>query len=183
MNVRPAVGLLAVALLILSSSVVNLEAQNTGKTAPGKEMVLAAKDLDTKVVPDKVFFRGQSAPVQMRNTGGIHFADDLYMLAMLVDNSGYSTGIREKYQAYLITEVPLEIGGQTLKPGAYGCGFLENNKFTVMDLGANDLFQTASTRDAEIKHPVPLQIVTASDAPGKYRFYHGRDYVEFHRAK
>ncbi|MGB8321405.1 MAG: hypothetical protein WCE52_00445 [Candidatus Acidiferrum sp.] len=183
MNVSPAVGFLAVALLIFSSGASLIEAQNAAKTAPGKEMALSAKDLDSKVVPDKVFFRGQSAPVQMRNTGGVHFADDFYMLAMLVDNSGYSTGIREKYQAYLITEVPLEIAGQTLKPGAYGCGFLENNKFTVMDLGANDLFQATSIRDAEIKHPVPLQIVAASDAGGKYRFYHGRDYVEFHRTK
>jgi hypothetical protein len=30
---------------------------------------------------------------------------------------------------------------------------------------------------------VPLQIIAATDASGKYRFYHGRDYVEFHRAK
>jgi hypothetical protein len=182
MNVRAAWGLAAMAMLIFSSGEVS-DAQTAAKSAPAKETVLAAKDLDSKVVPDKVFFRGQAAPVQMRNTGGVHFADDFYMLAMLVDNSGYSTGIREKYQAYLITEVPLEIGGQTLKPGAYGCGFLENNKFTVMDLGANDLFQATSTRDAEIKHPVPLQIIAASDAGGKYRFYHGRDYVEFHRAK
>ena len=49
----------------------------------------------------------------MRNTGGIHFTDDLYVLAGLVDNSGYSTGIREKYQAYLITEVTLQFGSQT----------------------------------------------------------------------
>src|SRR5580692_11610713 len=176
MNLRPATGLLAIAFLIFSSTASVMEAQNAAKTTSGKEMVHAAKDLDSKVVPDKVFFRGQSAPVQMRNTGGVHFADDFYMLAMLVDNSGYSSGIREKYQAYLITEVPIELGGQTLKPGAYGCGFIDNNKFIVMDLGANDLFTVASTKDAEIKHPVPLQFLTTAEA-GKYRLYHGRDYV------
>jgi len=51
-----------------------------------------------------------------------------------------------------------------------------------MDLGANDLFTAASTKDADIKHPVPLQFLTTGEA-GKYRLYHGRDYVEFHRAK
>jgi hypothetical protein len=181
MRMRPFVGLLATPLLALSGLSIAY-AQGTPKAAPGKEAVLTAKDLDNKIVPEKVFFRGQSAPVQMRNTGAVHYADDFYVLVMLVDNSGYSTGIREKYQAYFITEVPLEIGGQTLKPGAYGCGFLENNKFVVMDLGANDVFQTSSTRDGDIRHPVPLQILTTADA-GKYRLYHGRDYVEFHRAQ
>ena len=103
-------------------------------------------------------------------------------MAGLVDSSGYSSGIREKYQAYLITEVPLEIGGQTIKPGAYGAGFLEGNKFVVMDLGANDVFQASSTKDAEMKRPVPLQFVAGPDA-GKYRLYKGRYYVEFHRVK
>jgi hypothetical protein len=179
MKVRPAYAFFVVTMLIFSALSL-VRAQSAGKEAPTKETVLMAKDLDSKVLPDKVFFRGQSAPVQARNSGGVHYTDDFYVLAMLVDNSGYSTGIREKYQAYLITEVPLEIGGQTLKPGAYGCGFLENNKFGLMDLGGNDLLRATSTRDSEIKHPVPLQIVATSDA-GKYRFYHGRDYVEFHR--
>jgi hypothetical protein len=48
-------------------------------------------------------------------------------------------------------------------------------------VGANDVLQAASTKDAELKRPVPLQIV-AGDG-GKYRLYKGRDYVEFYRAK
>src|SRR6516162_2040094 len=68
--------------------------------ADNKDVILKAADISTKLFPETVFFRGQSAPVQMRNTGGIHFSDDLYVLAGMVDNSGYSTGIREKYQAY-----------------------------------------------------------------------------------
>jgi len=150
--------------------------------AEGKEVVLKAADITNKIFPERVFFRGQTAPAQMRNTGGVHFADDFYVLAGLVDNSGYSTGIREKYQAYFLNEVTLEIGGQTLKPGAYGVGFVEGGKFVVMDLAANDLFRAASQRDAEIKRPVPLQVLAGANA-GSYRLYVGRDYVEFHRAQ
>jgi hypothetical protein len=73
------------------------------------------------------------------------------------------------------------MGGQTLKPGAYGVGFLDADKFLVMDLGANDLFTVSSKKDSDIKHPVPMQIV-AGDG-GTYRLYKGRDFVEFHRAK
>lgn len=148
----------------------------------GKDIVLKASDITPKLFPETVFFRGQSAPVQMRNTGGIHFADDLYMLAGMVDNSGYSSGIRQKYQAYLLTEVPLQIGGQTVKPGAYGFGFLEGGKFILLDLGANDLFQVASQRDADLKRPVPFQIMATADS-GKYRLYMGREFVEFTRSK
>jgi hypothetical protein len=146
-----------------------------------KDTVLKASDIKPKLFPESVFFRGQTAPAQMRNTGGIHFSDDFYMLAGLVDNSGYSTGIREKYQAYLITEVTLQFGAQALKPGAYGVGFIEGGKFVVLDLAANELFRAASQKDTQMKRPVPLQ-VTASDT-GKYRLYTGRDFVEFSRAK
>jgi len=148
---------------------------------PDKDTVLKSSDIKAKLFPEAVFFRGQSAPVQMRNTGGVHFADDLYVLAGMVDNLGYSTGIREKYQAYLLSEVTLQIGGQTLKPGAYGIGFIEGGRFVVMDLAANDIFQATSHRDAEMKRPTPLQVVTSDG--GKYRLYMGRDFVEFSRNK
>src|SRR5215469_4832245 len=106
----------------------------------GSEAALKASDITSKIFPDQVFFRGQVAPVQMRNTGGIRFSDDVYVLAGLVDSSGYSSDLRQKYQAYLITEVVLEIGGQKLSPGAYGVGFLKDNQFVAMDLGGHDLF-------------------------------------------
>src|SRR5712691_940402 len=145
--------------------------------AEGKEVALNAADITPKLFPERVFFRGQTAPVQARNSGGVRFADDFYVLAGMVDNSGYSTGIREKYQAYLINEVTLEIGGQTLKPGAYGIGFINGGKFVVMDLGANDVLEASSQKDTEMKRPVPLQVVPSTTA-GSYRLYAGRDYVE-----
>jgi hypothetical protein len=165
---------------MLAGSSTMLHAQSA-LPKPDKDTVLKASDIKPKLFPESVFFRGQTAPAQMRNTGGIHFSDDLYMLAGLVDNSGYSTGIREKYQAYLITEATLQFGGQTLKPGAYGVGFIEGGKFVVLDLAANEIFQATSQKDTEMKRPVPLQ-VTAPEA-GKYRLYAGREFVEFSRAK
>lgn len=172
--------LLSVLLLIFSAR--HLQSAMAGNPpAEGKEAALKAADITAKLFPERVFFRGQNAPVQFRNTGGVRFADDFYVLAGIVDNSGYSTGLREKYQAYLLNEVTLQIGGQTLKPGAYGFGFQEGGKFLIMDIGANDVLSAASQRDAELKRPVPLQVVAGS-AAGSYRLYAGRDYVEFNRA-
>src|SRR5579859_2389084 len=172
----------AVSMLLLFTPLLWHTSAAFAAPADGKDVVLKASDMKPKFFPETVFFRGQTAPVQMRNAGGVHFGDDAYVLAGMVDNSGYSSGLRQKYQAYLLTEVPLQIGGQTVKPGAYGFGFLEGGKFILLDLGANELFQVASQRDAEIKRPMPFQIVAAPDA-GKYRLYMGREFVEFSRMK
>lgn len=174
--------LLSIGLLALAFPAFTAAQAAKATDAPAKESVLKAADIGNKLLPEKVFFRGQIAPVQARNTGGVRYSDGYLVLAGLVDNSGYSSGIREKYQAYFITEVPLEVGGQSLKPGAYGIGFLDADKLIVMDLGANDLFTTSSKKDTALKHPVPLQVVASFDGSG-YRLYKGRDFVEFHRAK
>jgi hypothetical protein len=168
--------ILAVLLVLVGVSVPHAVAADTPS---GKEAALKASDITSKLFPEYVFFRGQVAPVQMRNTGGARFRDDMYVLAGLVDNSGYSTAIRQKYQAYFITEVALEIRGQKLAPGAYGIGFVTGDKFVVMDLGAHDLFQVDSAKDSEMKRPVPLQVESSG---GKYRLYAGRSFVEFGRA-
>jgi len=181
MKMRSWIVALSVLVLVVSCISVAM-AQKTADATPAKEGVLKAAEVGDKLFPEKVFFRGQLAGAQARNSGGVRYADGFLVMATLVDNSGYSTGVKEKYQGYLINEVPLEIGGQTLKPGAYGFGFLEGNKFVVMDIAANDVFQATSTRDDGLKHPVPLQFLGGS-AAGTYRLYKGRDYVEFHRAK
>lgn len=147
----------------------------------GKETVLKPADITPALFPEKVFYRGKVTTTQLRNTGGVHFADDFYVLAGLADVSGYSSGIQEKFQGYLITEVPLEIGGHQLIPGSYGIGFSAAGQFVVTDLGGHDLFQTASAKDAKMPRPVPLQVTTAA-SPGTYRLYLGRNYVEFNRA-
>jgi hypothetical protein len=167
-------------LLLLSVSRRHVPAVDAGRLPAVQDTVLKAADITPKLFPEHVFFRGQVAPAQLRNTGGVHFVDDLYVLAGLVDSSGYSTAIKEKYQAYLLNEVTLEVGGQTLKPGAYGFGFV-GGKFILMDLAANNLIEAAGQRDAEMKRPVPLQIVASSTA-GSYRLYVGRDFIEFGRA-
>ena len=144
----------------------------------GVNTVLKAADL-VKLFPASVYYCGQSAPTQLRNSGGVKFADGHYMLASMVDTSGYSTGVAAKYQGYLIAEVPLKIGGKHLPAGAYGFGFLSGNRFLVTDLGANDVFTVMSMPDAAMTRPRPLQ-VTVNPAGG-FRLYSGRNYVQFDR--
>lgn len=147
-------------------------------TAASGETVLHPADLE-KIVPASVFFRGQTAPTQLRNSGGVRFADGAILFAANVDTSGYSSGVQEKYQAYLATEVPLLFGGHRLAPGAYGVGFIAGGKFVAMDLGGNDLLTAPTERDAALRRPTPLQVAAAPG--GGYRLYSGRTFVAFSR--
>ncbi len=127
-----------------------------------------------KAVPTEYFFRGQKAPVQVRNAVGFQSADGKMMLAALVDASGYSTAIQQKYQGLLITETKLNVGGSELAPGQYGFGFTAEGKFMVMDVANNDVLSTASQTDSALQHAVPLKLV--EDGSG-YKLYAGKKWV------
>src|SRR5260370_19518491 len=99
--------------IFLTMLIVGSAALLRGQSAlpkPDKDTVLKASDIKPKLFPESVFFRGQTAPAQMRNTGGVHFSDDLYMLAGVGDKSGYSTAIRRKKHAYPLCWVTLQFG-------------------------------------------------------------------------
>jgi hypothetical protein len=166
-KVRVVISAFLFVLILLSA------AQGWGQPASTGTVLNATEA--TKILPASVFFRGQSAPVQARNSGGIKFGDGMFVLAALIDTSGYSSSVQQKYQSYFITESAIQINGHLLPPGAYGVGFVAG-EFGVMDIGAHDLFSVDATRDTELKRPTPLQFV-AGNSIGEFRFYQGRDYV------
>jgi hypothetical protein len=128
-----------------------------------------------KVVPASYFFAGQNAPVQARNSVAVKNAAGKLVLAGLVDTSGYSTAIQEKYQGFFIAETKVSFDGGTLDPGAYGFGFKEG-KFLLMNVAGGDLLTVTSQVDDQLKRPVPLKL--EKDAAG-YRLYAGKKYVAF----
>ena len=135
--------------------------------------ILSSDEL-RKVVPTEYFFRSQKAPVQLRNAVGFQLADTKMMLAALVDASGYSTSIQQKYQGMLITESKLNIGGSSLPPGQYGFGFAADGKFNVMDVANNDVLSASYQTDQGLQRPVPLKLV--EDGEG-YKLYAGKKWI------
>jgi hypothetical protein len=146
--------------------------------AQGSDTVLKPADTQ-KLLPASVYYKAQSATTQLRNSGGVKFADGYYVLATMVDTSGYSTDVAAKYQAYFIAEVPIKIGGQDLAAGVYGVGFVADNKFLVTDVGGHDVLKVATGEDEGMKRPTPLQVI--ADPAGGFRLYSGRRYVIFSR--
>ncbi len=135
--------------------------------------LLSAEELK-KVVPTEYFYRGQKAPVQLRNAAGFQTADGKMAIAALVDASGYSTAIQQKYQGLLITEVKLSIGGTSLPPGQYGFGFTADGKFMVMDVANGDVLNVPSQSESAMQHAVPLKLEAAGDF---YKLYAGKKWV------
>jgi hypothetical protein len=164
-------------MLVATQNVPTKLIAQTSSIAEHKTGVLASPELES-IVPSAVFFKGRSATVQIRNSGAVRFSDGSILFAALVDTSGYSTSVRDKYQFYLVTETPVEIAGKKLGVGAYGGGFLEGGGFVVMDISGQDVLTGKTVRDDQMKRPRPLQIV-AGGTPGEYRLELGRQYVSF----
>ncbi len=125
---------------------ITIAAAPTIARAQGGDTVLKPADTQ-KLLPASVFYKGQSATTQLRNSGGVKFSDGYFVLATLVDTSGYSTDIQAKYSAYFITEIPIKVGGSSLPAGVYGVGFIANDKFVVTDVGAHDVLTVSSSTD------------------------------------
>jgi hypothetical protein len=140
----------------------------------GSKHLMSTEEMK-KVVPAEYFYRGQKAPVQLRNAAGFQLADGRMTLAALVDASGYSSAIQAKYQGMLITETKLKIAGSELSPGQYGFGFTAEGQFVVMDVANNNVLSAPFQTDAALKGAVPLKIV---EEAGAYKLYAGKKWVE-----
>lgn len=143
-------------------------------TAQDSVTVLLGQDL-TRVVPPGFYFQGLSAPTQMRNAAAARFGSSRYLICGLVDTSGYSSDVREKYQGFLITDSPISVGGSAVEVGAYGFGFTNDGKFNLLDLSGKELMSVSTTKDSALRRPRPLMMTKVGD---RLRFYTGRDYVE-----
>lgn len=127
-----------------------------------------------KIVPTSFYFAGQSAPTQMRNSAVARIGKDRYVIAGLVDTSGYSTEISGKYEGFLITDSPVNIGSKQLATGAYGFGFSGDGKLHIFDLSSKEIVSVETTSDKEMKRPRPLIMTVAADG---VRFYKGKNYA------
>ena len=134
--------------------------------------ILGPADLK-KLIPQDYFFAGLTASVQPGMNAGVRFANGKVLLVALVNTSGYSTAIQQKYQALFLTDSRLQVEGSDLPPGAYGCGF-SSGKFFVMNVAAEDVVSVPARRDEKLQRAVPLKFV---EQEGSYRFYAGKNFI------
>ncbi len=159
--------LTGIAVLVISISLPLLVA------AQNRAVILTSAEL-ARVVPPGFYFQGLSAQTQIRNSAAARFGSDRRVIAGMVDTSGYAADVRAKYEGFLITDSDISINGQTLPTGAYGFGFSNDGKFSVMNLAGNEILSVSTSRDRSFRRPRPLMMT--AEAKGA-RLYSGRDYV------
>src|SRR5882757_6778260 len=135
--------------------------------------VLAGAEL-ARVVPPGFYFQGLSAPTQMRNSAAARFGAKRFVVAGLVDTSGYAADVRAKYEGFFITDSPVSINGSDLGTGAYGFGFSNDGKMQILDLAGNQILSISTTKDSALQRPRPLMMTRSGDG---VRLYSGKDYV------
>lgn len=149
----------------------NTGARHEAQANPG---VPYPADKVSSMLPATVWFQGKTAPLQLRNSSAVSLEDGQIVWTGLVDNSGYSSSVQERYQFYLVTEGPLRVGTSNLPAGAYGAGFVGDH-YLLMDLGGHTLAEGPLQTDASLHRPRPLQLV--ADKPASVRLYLGRRWV------
>ena len=161
---------------LLAALFLSLAVSMLGQSAPSKPTVVDETGLK-KVVPEAYFFRGLSATTQLRNSAAIHYPDDFYVIAGLVDTSGYSSDIKAKYTGLFITEKKLRFdGGAVLGPGEYGMGYTADGKFHILNVAGDEVLVADIKVDDNLKRPQPLKIVMDGD---NAKLYLGKKYVTF----
>jgi hypothetical protein len=128
---------------------------------------------------DSFYLEGLAIPVQKRNTVLLK-KGEMRVLVGLLDTSGYSTDIQQKYIGMFITEGDLEVGGQKLSMGSYGFGLQtgegQEGALLLYDLAGRKAGQAPVAHDQELRGPRPLQVIADQDRPA--RLYLGRHWVE-----
>ena len=159
--------LTAVAALAISCSLAFVAA------AQDRAVILTGADL-TRVVPPGFYFQGLTAPTQMRNAAAARFGANRYVIAGMVDTSGYAADVRARYEGFLITDSAITINGSELGVGAYGFGFSNDGKLNILELSGKEILSVSTMKDSKMKRPRPLMMTGASDG---IRFYGGREYA------
>jgi hypothetical protein len=145
--------------------------------AQGWPRILEGAELE-RVVPQGFYFEGQSASTQMRNAAAAQLGPKRFVMAGLVDTSGYSSDVQAKYQGFIVTDSPVTVGGARLATGAYGFGFSSDGWLNVMDVGGRRVLSVRARNDEGLPRPRPLMMTNARNG---VRLYAGRSFVVISR--
>jgi len=131
--------------------------------------VVTGKAFDS-AVPKDFYLEGNAIPVEKRNTVLLNTPSGARVLVGLIDTTGYSSQIQEKYIGMLIVEAPITACSIDLPVGSYGFGLVKpapqsqgSANFLVYDQAGKQLGSCSVEADKALKQPRPLQVTTGPD--------------------
>ena len=152
-----------------------------GARAAGQFELVTGKAFDG-AVPRDFYLEGNAIPVEKRNAAVLKSSAGTRAVFALIDTTGYSSQIKQKYIGMVITEGKMSVCGISLAVGSYGFGLDrpaapsdEDAKFFVYNQAGEKVGDCASKKDAAITQPNPLQVVLGEGKPA--RLYLGRFFL------
>jgi len=144
---------------------------------------LVTGDEFKKALPKDFYLEGNAIPTQERNAALMKTPAGARALVALIDTTGYSSQIQQKYEGMLITEERISICGYLVSVGSYGFGLARptppseaDAMFLLYDQAGGKVAECVATRDSKVEQPVPLKVVVGEGATA--RLYLTRYWLE-----
>ncbi|MFZ0962411.1 MAG: hypothetical protein WAO35_16050 [Terriglobia bacterium] len=125
-------------------------------------------------VPADFYLEGNHIPVEKRNAVLLKNAQGARVVLGLIDTTGYSSQIKQKYIGMLITETKLSVCGNALGVGSYGFGLERpaatsnaDAPFKIYNQAGEKVGECAAKKDDSLKQPKPLAVTAAKDGSAK----------------
>jgi len=168
-------GLIIVALAVLISAPRSACAQGAFTQLTGKAFESA--------IPNDFYLEGNRIPVEKRNAALLKTPGGSRLVLALIDTTGYSAQIKQKYTGMVITEGEVSVCSVPLSVGSYGFGLekpaatsSEDAKFHLYNQAGATVGECAAKKDSALKQPKPLNVVLGKESDA--RLYLGRYFVE-----
>ena len=140
-------------------------------------------DAFVKAVPGDFYLEGNRIPVEKRNAVLLKNAKGSRLGVGLIDTSGYSSQIKQKYTGMLITETKISVCGNSLGVGSYGFGLDRpaatsnaDASFKIYNQAGEKLGACAAKKDDSVEQPKPLSVT--ADKAGPAKLYLGKYAIE-----
>jgi hypothetical protein len=153
-----------------------------GAFAQGAFEQLSGKAFES-AIPNDFYLEGNRIPVEKRNAVLLKTPAGARLVLALIDTTGYSSQIQQKYIGMLITEGTVSVCSVSLSVGSYGFGLEKPPahtsgaaKFLVYNQAGEKVGDCAPKRDSAMKQPKPLSIVLSKE--GGARLYLNRYFLE-----
>lgn len=157
-----------------------LAAMPQGAQAQGSFELLTGKAFDS-AFPKDFYLEGNAIPTEKRNGALLKTPAGARLLLALIDTTGYSSQIKQKYIGMVINEGQVSICGASVGVGSYGFGLdrpaptsKDDAKFHLYNQAGAEVASCAAPLDAAMKMAKPLQVSVGKGGPatlelGKYK--------------
>jgi len=140
-------------------------------------------DAFNHAVPADFYLEGNRIPVEKRNAVLLKNPTGARLVLGLLDTTGYSSQIQQKYIGMIITEARISVCGNEIGVGSYGFGLERpaatsnaDAPFRLYNQAGEKVGECAAKKDQSAKEPKPLTVVASKGTSAK--LYLGKYVIE-----